>query len=139
MAKNAIRIRAGKAALLACLCCSALPAHAATVSVDCDAGKTITAALDNVKPGDTVLVSGTCNEQVSFAPEMVRITLDGQKKTTIQHPGKGAPSAVTSASAPLIAIVVSASKRRRKLPSVISSAAADFGLPTSRLAARSAK
>jgi parallel beta-helix repeat protein len=67
-------------------------ANAATVSVDCDAGDTITAALGNVKPGDTVLVSGTCNEQVSFAPEMVRITLDGQKKTTIQHPGKGAPS-----------------------------------------------
>jgi parallel beta-helix repeat protein len=46
----------------------------------------------SAKPGDTVLVSGTCNEQVSFAPEMVRITLDGQKKTTIQHPGKSAPS-----------------------------------------------
>ena len=70
----------------------ALSVNAATVSVDCDAGNTITAALANVKPGDTVLASGTCNEQVSFAPEMVRITLDGQKKTTIQHPGKGAPS-----------------------------------------------
>ena len=71
-------------------CLSAL-ANAATVSVDCDAGNSIQAALANVKPGDTVLASGTCNEQVSFAPEMVRITLDGQKKTTIQHPGK-APS-----------------------------------------------
>ena len=92
MNKTAIRIRTGKAALLAGLCFSALLANAATVSVDCDAGNTITAALGNVKPGDTVLVSGTCNEQVSFAPEMVRITLDGQKKTTIQHPGKAAPS-----------------------------------------------
>ena len=92
MEKTAIRIRTGKAALLAGLCFSALPAHAATVAVDCDAGNTVMAALGNVKPGDTVLVSGTCNEQVSFAPEMVRITLDGQKKTTIQHPGKGAPS-----------------------------------------------
>jgi len=92
MDKTAIRIRTGKAALLAGLCFSAPLAHAATVSVDCDAGHTITAALANVKPGDTVLASGTCNEQVSFAPEMVRITLDGQKKTTIQHPGKGAPS-----------------------------------------------
>ncbi len=77
--------------VLAGLCFSAL-ANAATVSVDCDAGNTIQAALANVKPGDTVLASGTCNEQVSFAPELVRITLDGQKKTTIQHPGKGAPS-----------------------------------------------
>ena len=82
----------GKAVLLAGLCFAALPASAATVSVDCDAGNTITAALVNVRPGDTVLASGTCNEQVSFNPELVRITLDGQKKTTIQHPGKGAAS-----------------------------------------------
>jgi parallel beta-helix repeat protein len=92
MDNTAIRIGTGRAALLAGLCFSALLANAATISVDCDAGNTITAALGNVKPGDTVLASGTCNEQVSFAPEMVRITLNGQKKTTIQHPGKGAPS-----------------------------------------------
>ena len=71
---------------------SAMPAVAATLSVDCDAGNTIASALANVKPGDTVLVSGTCKEQVSIAPEIVRITLDGQKKTTIQHPGGTAPS-----------------------------------------------
>ena len=92
MDKTTIRVRTGKAVLAASLCFSALLAHAATVSVDCDAGNTITAALGNVRPGDTVLVSGSCKEQVSFAPELVRITLDGQKKTTIQHPGKGAPS-----------------------------------------------
>jgi nitrous oxidase accessory protein NosD len=92
MNNTAIRIRTGKAVLLAGLCFSALLANAATVAVDCDAGNTIMAALSSVKPGDTVLVSGTCNEQVSFAPELVRITLDGQKKTTIQHPGKGAAS-----------------------------------------------
>ncbi len=92
MEKTTIRTRTGRAAVLAGFCFSALLANAATVSVDCDAGNTVMATLGNVKPGDTVLVSGTCNEQVSFAPEMVRITLDGQKKTTIQHPGKGAPS-----------------------------------------------
>jgi len=92
MNMTAIRTLAGRAAVLAGFCISAPMANAATVSVDCDAGNTVMAALGNVKPGDTVLVSGTCNEQVSFAPEMVRITLDGQKKTTIQHPGKGAPS-----------------------------------------------
>jgi parallel beta-helix repeat protein len=91
MNKTTIRIKTG-ATILAALCLSALSAHAATISVDCDAGNTIKAALDRVKPGDTVMVSGTCKEQVSFTPEMVRITLDGQKKTTIQHPGKGAPS-----------------------------------------------
>ncbi|MGH8649603.1 MAG: hypothetical protein ACREUP_09915, partial [Burkholderiales bacterium] len=92
MSKNALRARAVKSIVLAGLWFSALLANAATVSVDCDAGGSISAALANVKPGDTVLVSGTCKEQVSFNPELVRITLDGQKKTTIQHPGKGAAS-----------------------------------------------
>lgn len=87
MDKIAMCIRAGKAALLAGLCISALPARAATATVDCDAGQTIAGALGSVKPGDTVLVSGTCKEQVYVNSEIVRITLDGQKKTTIQHPG----------------------------------------------------
>src|SRR5262249_42832382 len=92
MDKSVIHTTTGKAMLLASLCFSALPVHAATVAVDCDAGNTIMAAMGKVRPGDTVLVSGTCNAQVSFAPELVRITLDGQKKTTIQHPGKSAAS-----------------------------------------------
>ena len=92
MNKIALRARAGKSILLAGLSLSALLVEAATVSVDCDAGNSIQAALGNVKAGDTVLVSGTCKEQVSFNAELVRVTLDGQKKTTIQHPGKGAPS-----------------------------------------------
>ena len=87
MDKANIRNATGRAVLAAGLCCSALFAHAATITVDCDAGKTINGALEGVKPGDTVLVSGTCKEQVNIAPEIVRITLDGQKKTTIQHPG----------------------------------------------------
>ena len=82
----------GVTAFLASLCFSGPPANAATVPVDCDAGNTIQAAVAKVRPGDTILVSGTCNEQVSFEAETVRITLDGQKKTTIQHPGKGAYS-----------------------------------------------
>jgi Periplasmic copper-binding protein (NosD) len=92
MNREALRTGTGRAVLLAGFCISAAAAAAATVSVDCDAGNTVMAALAGVKPGDTVLVSGTCNEQVSFAPELVRITLDGQKKTTIRHPGKSAPS-----------------------------------------------
>src|SRR4051812_7948808 len=92
MDKSAIRIRTGMRVLLAGVCASALVANAATVSVDCDAGNTMTGAMSSMKPGDTMLVSGTCKEQVSVPPEMVRITLDGQKKTTIQHPGGQAPS-----------------------------------------------
>ncbi len=60
MDKTAILVRTGKAALLAGLCFSAQLTNAATVAVDCDAGNTIAAALASVKPGDTVLVSGTC-------------------------------------------------------------------------------
>jgi hypothetical protein len=75
MNKTTILVSTGKAALLACLCFSW--ANAATVAVDCDAGNTITAALGSVKPGDTVLVSGTCKEQVSIAPEITRVTFDG--------------------------------------------------------------
>lgn len=92
MDKTAICIRTSRAAFLAGLCFSAMLAKAATVSVDCDAGNTITGALGSVKPGDTLLVSGTCKEQVNIAPEIVRITLDGQKKATIQHPGGPAAS-----------------------------------------------
>jgi parallel beta-helix repeat protein len=87
MDKTAIHAAIGKTALLTGLCFSALPANAATLTVDCDAGHTIMGALANVKPGDTVLASGTCREHVNIAPEIVRVTLDGQKKATIHHPG----------------------------------------------------
>jgi parallel beta-helix repeat protein len=75
-----------KLAVLAGLCFSAL-AQGATLTVDCDAGATIMGALANIKAGDAVMVSGTCNEHVNVAPEIARITIDGQKKTTIRHPG----------------------------------------------------
>ncbi len=87
MNKTSMHIATGKAALLVALCFSPLCTSAATLAVDCDGGSTIMGALANAKPGDTVLVSGTCREQVNIAPEIVRVTLDGQKKTTIQHPG----------------------------------------------------
>jgi len=53
MDKTTIHMRTGKAGLLAGLCFPALLANAATVSVDCDSGNTIAAALGNVRPGDT--------------------------------------------------------------------------------------
>ncbi len=85
----------GKSALLmlaASLCLGVLPAGAATIQVDCDAGNTITSVLSGVKPGDTVLVSGTCREHVNIAPEITRVIFDGQKKAVIQHPGGPAAS-----------------------------------------------
>ena len=79
-----ILVNTGIAALLAALCCAA---NAATLSVDCDAGNTIASVYATIKPGDTVLVSGLCKEQVNIPPEVTRVTFDGQKKTIIQHPG----------------------------------------------------
>jgi parallel beta-helix repeat protein len=61
--------------------------HRATVTVDCDAGTTIGAALSRAQPGDTLLVSGTCKESVVIPAELVRVTLNGQGKATIRNPG----------------------------------------------------
>ena len=92
MVKIALFHNAANATVVATLCVWAALAGAATISVDCDAGNTIMGVLGGLKPGDTVLVSGTCKEHVNIAPEMVRVTFDGQKKTTIQHPGGPATS-----------------------------------------------
>ncbi|HKU70481.1 MAG TPA: hypothetical protein VJQ51_06560, partial [Burkholderiales bacterium] len=61
----------GIVVFLAGFCLSGL-AGAATISADCDTGSTITAAIAKARPGDIILASGTCREQESFTPEMVR-------------------------------------------------------------------
>ena len=53
-------------------------AQSVTFNVTCGAGRTIGQALKTVKPGDTLLVSGTCNENVEIGEEFQRIALDGQ-------------------------------------------------------------
>ena len=50
MNNTTILINTSKAAILAALCFSS--AIAATITVDCDAGNTITAAVASAKPGD---------------------------------------------------------------------------------------
>jgi parallel beta-helix repeat protein len=57
-----------------------------TWSVDCDAGRTINSVLPMLQPGDTVLVRGTCVENLELAGQTGRfdgITLDGQGAATI--------------------------------------------------------
>ncbi len=85
MNRSTIVINAIEAAGLAALGFSS--ANAATLNVDCDAGNTIASVYATIKPGDTVLVNGLCKEQVNIPPEVTRVIFDGQKKTTIQHPG----------------------------------------------------
>ena len=61
--------------------------EAATVSIDCDAGASMAQAISGLKAGDILVVSGTCKESVLIPADAVGITLTGQGKATIQHPG----------------------------------------------------
>jgi len=60
----------------------------ATHKVDGDAGEKIQDKIAVAKPGDTILVSGTCRETVNIPSEVIRITLDGQGKAMIDAPAK---------------------------------------------------
>ena len=57
-----------------------------TRKLTCDAHQTIGEELGKLKPGDTLLVSGTCNENVVVREEIHRITVDGQGSATINSP-----------------------------------------------------
>lgn len=71
---------------VALLCLLPSGAGAATVAVDCSAGGTIGGAIGSLKPGDTIVVSGTCNENLTIPVEVQRITLDGQGNAAIRGP-----------------------------------------------------
>ena len=71
------------------LFCTAL-AQAATINVDCGAGGKVQTAIDAAKPGDRIVVSGVCNENLRVLDEVARITLDGQGSATIHGPNSGA-------------------------------------------------
>lgn len=58
--------------------------EAATKTVNCNvSGKTIQAMIKKLNPGDTLQVSGICNENVNIPEEVERITIDGQGTATI--------------------------------------------------------
>jgi parallel beta-helix repeat protein len=67
-------------------------ADAATVKLACNGKNTIGNAVKKLKPGDTIVVSGTCNESVEITEDVSRITLDGQGKATIIGPDKNTPA-----------------------------------------------
>jgi parallel beta-helix repeat protein len=68
------------------------PGEAATVKLTCNAKDTIGNAVKKLKPGDTLLVTGTCNENLEIPFEASRITLDGQGKATISGPDSSTPT-----------------------------------------------
>ena len=62
-------------------------------TLTCGPGRTIGDAIRRLKPGDTLLVSGTCHENVQIGEEVHRITLDGQGTASIN--GDSSANAVT--------------------------------------------
>jgi len=60
---------------------------AATRNVNCNrAERTLQAAIERLNPGDTLLVRGTCNENVIVPEEVERVTINGQGTATINGP-----------------------------------------------------
>ncbi len=68
-------------------------AQSGTHTVTCGPEKTIGQAIKMLKAGDTLLVSGTCNENLTIGQEVERITVDGQGTATIN--GDSSANAVT--------------------------------------------
>jgi parallel beta-helix repeat protein len=62
---------------------TAAQAQSRTYTLTCGPDRTIGHAIKRLKPGDTLLVSGTCNENLSIGEELHRITLDGQGTAAI--------------------------------------------------------
>ena len=66
--------------------------EAANVKFTCNGKSTIGNAVKKLKPGDTLSVTGTCNENLVIAEDIVRVVLDGQGKSTIQGQDKTIPA-----------------------------------------------
>ena len=57
--------------------------ESASDQLACGSQRTITEALGQLKTGDTLLVSGACNENVMIPEQVVNVVLDGQGAATI--------------------------------------------------------
>jgi parallel beta-helix repeat protein len=62
---------------------SVVPSEAKVVKAACSVKKGINAAILKLKPGDILVVTGTCNENVVIPQHISGITIDGQNSTTI--------------------------------------------------------
>ena len=65
-------------------------AEAATKKMSCSSSRSLNAATASLKPGDSLLVSGFCKENVIIGAEVSRIVLDGQGTATINGADGGA-------------------------------------------------
>jgi Right handed beta helix region len=64
-------------------------ANSPVKKVTCDKGQTLTEALKQAKPGDTLQVTGTCHERVTITTD--RLTLDGGGSAVLDG-GAGGPT-----------------------------------------------
>jgi parallel beta-helix repeat protein len=69
-----------------------IPGQAATIKLSCGGKDTIGGALKKLKPGDTLSVTGTCNENLVIPEETARVVLDGQGRATINGPDVAIPT-----------------------------------------------
>ena len=54
-----------------------------TRMVDCGAGETIKATMAQAQPGDTIMITGTCNENVVVSQDSITLAGEGQDSTVI--------------------------------------------------------
>src|SRR5260370_6227321 len=69
-----------------------LPSAEAEVACDKDPQGALQRAINAARPGDVILVTGTCEENLDIAETRHRMTLDGGAKATING---SAPHALT--------------------------------------------
>src|SRR5262249_52049860 len=60
--------------------------EARTVRLTCCGRRTITASVERLNPGDTLLVEGACVENVLIPEQVVDVILNGQGAATINGP-----------------------------------------------------
>src|SRR6516162_5119342 len=65
---------------------------AETATADCNTGGAVGPTLARLKPGDVLLVQGTCRENILIQAGLNDITLDGQGKASIHAPDTRQPA-----------------------------------------------
>lgn len=86
------RIKAGLVVVLAGLWLFCESPASAQTPVSCGGAGVLQAAVDAATPGTTLLVSGTCSENVVVTEDKSGITLDGQSTATISGPDATQPT-----------------------------------------------
>ena len=71
-------------------------ADAANVKLTCNGKNSLGNAVKKLKPGDTLMLTGTCNENLVIPEEIVRVSLEAQGKATINGPDTSIPTVVVS-------------------------------------------